>query len=476
MTSQDIQGLIEPAPTPGGIDFSNWTYNTLPERTGNVGWRPDLQDLIYTAINAVEGDYEDADDNAAEQVIERLVLAVKSLLGDLDTLKRENEELRLAICGGEDAPGYAASLPHKTVVSLAADNYRDLRHASDSALAAEARVKELEKALNGLWPANLLRVPDHLPDDSVFPVDVTAGELRRAAEALSQGEEGSRSSRGSGSDLCAAGALPGLTASAVSPKWWQVADSETVWRVCHARRKAHGKACERCPSSELADGESFTRGCYLQAVETVNIVQTGNPWRKTEGVKAPWVVYPSPIASELVIADLQALAAAARLMLDDHQTSETHHPDHVLVPLAAFEAMREAFCSPSYADLTAESAGERLAAGTGTAEPVSSPGTPPPHQPSAEGAVSPWRPIETASEHDVAYKALGIALAALQHIQGMEPITQEITLPTVMAQHAVDALKEIEALGATSCPNPCGECRGVVRAGKCGVCGWEPVP
>lgn len=93
---------------------------------------------------------------------------------------------------------------------------------------------------------------------------------------------------------------------------------------------------------------------------------------------------------------------------------------------------------------------------------------------SAGEAASPWRPIETASEHGVAYKALGIALAALQHIQGMEPITQEITLPTVMAQHAVDALKEIEALGATSCPNPCGECRGVVRAGKCGVCGWEP--
>lgn len=63
------------------IDFSNWTYNTLPERTGNVGWQPDLQDLIYTAINHVEGDYEDADENCAEQVIERLVLAIKSLLG-----------------------------------------------------------------------------------------------------------------------------------------------------------------------------------------------------------------------------------------------------------------------------------------------------------------------------------------------------------------------------------------------------------
>lgn len=71
---------VVPAPKPGGIDFSNWTYNTLPERTGNVGWQPDLQELIYTAINHVEGDYEDADENAAEQVIERLVLAIKALL------------------------------------------------------------------------------------------------------------------------------------------------------------------------------------------------------------------------------------------------------------------------------------------------------------------------------------------------------------------------------------------------------------
>jgi hypothetical protein len=78
--------------------------------------------------------------------------------------------------------------------------------------------------------------------------------------------------------------------------------------------------------------------------------------------------------------------------------------------------------------------------------------------------------VAASSERDVAYTALGIALAALQHIQGMEPITQEITLPTVMAQHAVDALNEIKELGATSCPNPCGECRGVVVAGKCG---WE---
>lgn len=71
------------------IDFSKWELNTLPERTGNVRWQPDLQELIYTAINHVEGDYEDADENAAEQVIERLVLAIKTLL-------REEQEQPIA--------------------------------------------------------------------------------------------------------------------------------------------------------------------------------------------------------------------------------------------------------------------------------------------------------------------------------------------------------------------------------------------
>jgi hypothetical protein len=85
---------VEAAPTPGGIDFSTWSYNTLPERTGNIGWQPDLQDLIYTAINHVEGDYEDADENCAEQVIERLVLALKASLTEQDRLRAQAEQLR----------------------------------------------------------------------------------------------------------------------------------------------------------------------------------------------------------------------------------------------------------------------------------------------------------------------------------------------------------------------------------------------
>lgn len=72
-----------------------------------------------------------------------------------------------------------------------------------------------------------------------------------------------------------------------APGWWEVADSETVWRVCRAIKGE----CEKCPSSEPFRGEQdCTRGCYMQAVECVNIVETGNPWRKTANVRAPWTV------------------------------------------------------------------------------------------------------------------------------------------------------------------------------------------
>jgi hypothetical protein len=79
---------------------------------------------------------------------------------------------------------------------------------------------------------------------------------------------------------------PALTESP-STDWVNTADSETVWRVCRAIKGD----CKNCPSIEIVGGEDCTRGCYLQAVECVNIVQTGNPWRKTEGVKPPWTVF-----------------------------------------------------------------------------------------------------------------------------------------------------------------------------------------
>lgn len=156
----DLNGAVEPAPNPGGIDFAHWTYNTLPERTGNIGWRPDPQDLIYTAINHVEGDYEDADDNAAEQVIERLVLLVKQLLSDADAqaahlshLHEENERLSidarryryLRICD----PGPADFTPPGLFIGAVPENLILTEKDADAAVDAALSSHEEGGAENG---------------------------------------------------------------------------------------------------------------------------------------------------------------------------------------------------------------------------------------------------------------------------------------------------------------------------------------
>lgn len=54
-------------------------------------------------------------------------------------------------------------------------------------------------------------------------------------------------------------------------------DPETVYRVCPFLRDL--KPCMRC-TTEMFDGEPYTRGCFALAREIVNVVETGNPWRK----------------------------------------------------------------------------------------------------------------------------------------------------------------------------------------------------
>lgn len=39
---------------------------------------------------------------------------------------------------------------------------------------------------------------------------------------------------------------------------------------------------------------------------------------------------------------IEGLRTAAMAMMDDYQTSESHHPNHVLVPLGAFNDLRTA--------------------------------------------------------------------------------------------------------------------------------------
>lgn len=47
---------------------------------------------------------------------------------------------------------------------------------------------DLLRAAIEVWPSNLGRIPDDMPDDAVLPVDITAGELRQLALAIAKAE------------------------------------------------------------------------------------------------------------------------------------------------------------------------------------------------------------------------------------------------------------------------------------------------
>lgn len=70
--------------------------------------------------------------------------ALEEAAAKITELEGENEQLRLAICGGEDAPGYAASLPLATILQVQANNARAWR---DRAERAEAQCRVLSGAL-----------------------------------------------------------------------------------------------------------------------------------------------------------------------------------------------------------------------------------------------------------------------------------------------------------------------------------------
>lgn len=122
---------------------------------------------------------------------------VLSLLTRIEALEAERDELKLAICGGEDAPGYAASLSNEKILQVLKDNYtswkRDSELAWDGetantwkarALSAEAQRDRMREALTALRNRVYQRTPSerwHLFRQAVEDADA----------ALSQGTGGS---------------------------------------------------------------------------------------------------------------------------------------------------------------------------------------------------------------------------------------------------------------------------------------------
>lgn len=84
------------------------------------------------------------------------VRTIFSLLTRIEVLEGEREGLHLAICGGEDAPGYAASLSHEQIVGVLKDNYASWKR--DSELAWDGETANTWKARALTAEAELSRV------------------------------------------------------------------------------------------------------------------------------------------------------------------------------------------------------------------------------------------------------------------------------------------------------------------------------
>lgn len=66
-----------------------------------------------------------------------------------------------------------------------------------------------------------------------------------------------------------------------------------VYAVCEYMLRHDGmdERCLKCPMREFSEKHGETiRGCVYEAQEIINVVETGNPWRKNE----PWPVKDNP--------------------------------------------------------------------------------------------------------------------------------------------------------------------------------------
>lgn len=109
--------------------------------------------------------------------------AVLSLIAHLKAAEAENEQLRLAICGGEDAPGYAASLPLQAVLDVQRDNFAVSRSALERLWAAEAREAELIARCDALVGAVRRFMPITTRDNQDY-AEVTFGEHQSQAMTM----------------------------------------------------------------------------------------------------------------------------------------------------------------------------------------------------------------------------------------------------------------------------------------------------
>lgn len=89
------------------------------------------------------------------------------------------------------------------------------------------------------------------------------------------------------------------------------------------------------PFVVYAPEECFEGSKRFSLIETT---EAGGGWFGTEDFQRA----KEALAVPETAAQRPDLLTAARQMVSDYQTSQHHHPNHVLVPLAAFKAMQDA--------------------------------------------------------------------------------------------------------------------------------------
>jgi hypothetical protein len=103
----------------------------------------------------------------------RRELDAPELTKRLRATQKQADRLKLAICGGEDAPGYAASLTVDQALAVLSENYAAWDRQTDRATALEDRVRSYQEQAERLAGA-LERFTDR----------VTPQDRKRATEAL----------------------------------------------------------------------------------------------------------------------------------------------------------------------------------------------------------------------------------------------------------------------------------------------------
>lgn len=179
-------------PTPvthvAGEEALDWSNFEGPKR--NIGWKPDDQDLIYTAINFRDDEWGDADEDAGQQIVERLLTAWKSsvvteqLVFEASArLLRERDEARADHVAASEVTDFLYKHGDLTysaaarAVQLLTGNGFGFTSASSE---RKSKILTMRKALNKI--ADMIDAEDAELDDAI--------SIACAALATSEGSEG----------------------------------------------------------------------------------------------------------------------------------------------------------------------------------------------------------------------------------------------------------------------------------------------